>query len=231
MTLTRAAVNIGKLRRMPALTVFRKLAHLIPFQPIDAAQLCFLRFEGVPRVSPAMLRGRGVVRCGTPADLDGLTALQNKKAIFAARFAAGDHCLVAVAEGRIVGYEWLCDQPLHLEGEWHYPIQIPPGCVYAYDAYIDPAFRNGGVWLRFKSYLGEWMAARGRRAVITFVERGNVASWRTHLRFGFVPAMTVTAVRVCGRVFFHTRVEGDRWHALATQNERVIRRESLAAPD
>jgi GNAT superfamily N-acetyltransferase len=204
VTLARAVRTVGKLRRMPALAAFRKVVRLIPFRPFDIAKLRFLRLDGVPRVSPALLRGRGVVRRGTPADLDDLTALQHKRSTFAARFAAGDHCVVAVAEGRIVGYEWLCDQPMHVEGEWQYPIQIPPGCVYAYDAYIDPAFRNGGVWLRFKSYLGDWMRARGMRAVITFVEHGNVASWRTHLRFGFVPTTTVVAVRVCGRAFFRT---------------------------
>jgi GNAT superfamily N-acetyltransferase len=204
VTLTRAVSTVGKLRRMPALALFRKAAHLVPFRPFDAAKLCFLRFDGVPRVSPALLRGRGVVRRGTPADLDDLTALQDKRSIFASRFAAGDHCVVAVAEGRIVGYEWLCDQSMHVEGEWRYPIQIPPGCVYAYDAYIDPAFRNGGVWLRFKAYLGELMTSSGKRAVITFVEHGNVASWRTHVRFGFVPTMTVVAMRVCGRAFFKT---------------------------
>jgi GNAT superfamily N-acetyltransferase len=206
VTLTRALSTVGKLRRMPALTVFRKVAHLVPFRPFDAAKLCFLRYDGVPRVPPALLRGRGIVRRGTPADVDALTALQHKRSIFASRFAAGDHCMVAVADGRIVGYEWLCERPIHLEGEWLYPIRIPPGCVYAYDAYIDPAFRNGGVWLRFKAYLGEWMTVRGMRAVITFVEHGNAASWRTHLRFGFVPTMTVRAVRVCGRTFFRTTI-------------------------
>ena len=202
MTVTRAAGAIAKLRRLPALVVFRRMARMMPFTPIDVTKLCFLKLETVPRVSPALLRGRGVVRRGTVADLDDLTALQDKRAIFESRFAVGDHCVVAIADGRIVGYEWFCEQPVHREAEWGYPIRIPAGCVYAYDAFIDPGYRNGGVWLRFKAYLGEWMAARGKRSVITFVEHGNVASWRTHLRFGFAPSVTVLAVRILGRTFF-----------------------------
>ena len=202
MTVARAVVAIAKLRRMPALVVFRKMAHVMPFTPVDATKLCFLQLDGVPRVSPALLRGRGAVRRGTVADLDDLTALQDKRAVFESRFISGDHCVVAVANGRIVGYEWFCEQPVHREGEWDYPIQIPSGSVYAYDAYIDPSYRNGGLWLRFKAYLSEWMAAHGKHAVITFVEHGNVASWRTHLRFGFVPTFTVLAVRIFGRTFF-----------------------------
>jgi GNAT superfamily N-acetyltransferase len=202
VTVTRAASAIAKLRRMPALVVFRRMAHVMPFTPIDVTKLCFLRLDTMPRVSPALLRGRGVVRRGTVADLDDLTALQDKRAIFESRFGAGDHCVVAIAEGRIVGYEWFCERPVHREAEWDYPIRIPAGFVYAYDAFIDPGYRNGGVWLRFKAYLGEWMAARGKRSVITFVEHGNVASWRTHLRFGFAPSVTVLAVRIFGRTFF-----------------------------
>jgi hypothetical protein len=202
VTVTRAAGAIAKLRRLPALVVFRKMAQVMPFTPIDVTRLCFLRLDAIPRVSPALLRGRGAVRRGTVADLDDLAALQDKRAIFESRFAAGDHCVVALADGRIVGYEWFCEQPVHREGEWGYPIHIPAGCVYAYDAYIDHGYRNGGLWLRFKAYLGEWMAARGKQAVITFVEHGNVASWRTHVRFGFVPSVTVLAVRLFGRTFF-----------------------------
>ena len=206
MTVTRAVNAVGKLRWLPAPVVLRGLLRLVPFRPVDAAKLCFLRLDGVPRVPPALLRGRGVVRRGTPADLDDLTALQQKRSIFEARFAAGDHCVVAAADGRLVGYEWFCDQPVHRESEWDYPIQIPPRSVYAYDAYIDPAYRNGGVWLRFKAYLADWMAARGKRSVITFVEHGNVASWRTHVRFGFSPTVTVLAVRIFGRTFFREEV-------------------------
>ena len=35
MTVTRAVGAIAKLRRMPALIVFRKVAHVMPFTPID----------------------------------------------------------------------------------------------------------------------------------------------------------------------------------------------------
>ena len=76
--------------------------------------------------------------------------------------------------------------------------------VYAYDAYIDPAYRNTGVWLRFKAYLAEWMGAR-QAGVLTFVDYGNLASLRTHLRFGFEPSSTVFAVKAFGRTFFKRR--------------------------
>ena len=35
MTVTRAVGALAKLRRMPALIVFRKMAHAMPFTPVD----------------------------------------------------------------------------------------------------------------------------------------------------------------------------------------------------
>jgi GNAT superfamily N-acetyltransferase len=205
VTAERAAKAVAKLSRLPPLAIAHKVARLVPFRPLDAERLRFLRFDGVPGVPPAMLRGRARVRRATEADVRDLAVVQDKPALFVRRFAAGDHCVVALVEERIVGYEWFCDAPVHHEAEWAYPIAIPAGFVYAYDAYVDPAFRNTGVWLHFKAHIGDWMRAHGKRGVITFVEDGNVSSWRTHLRFGFQPAETVLAVRCFGLTFFRVQ--------------------------
>lgn len=196
MTATRAAHAVATLRRLPLLAIVHKLAHLIPFRPVDVSKLCFLRFDGVPFVSPSMIRGRTTVRRGTSADLAGLATLQDRRAIFESRFAEGDHCVVACADGRIVGFEWFSDRDSHREAEWGYEIAIPPGSVYAYDAYVDPQYRNSGVWIRFKAYMSDWMSVHGKRDVITFVEHGNLPSLRTHLRFGFAPEKTVLAIKI-----------------------------------
>jgi GNAT superfamily N-acetyltransferase len=161
-------------------------------------KLCFLRLDDVPRVPPSRLRGTGTIRAGTLADLDRLTQLRDLRATFVERFALGDRCVVAEVDGRVVGYEWFCDRPVHREEAWGYTIRIPDGFVYAYDAYIDPDYRNTGVWLKFKAYLGELMTSTGKHGVLTFVEEGNRASLGTHLRFGFKPAATVLAFKVLG---------------------------------
>src|SRR5205823_1790592 len=156
--------------------------------PVDLGKLCFLRLEGVPHVPKGMLRGSTRVRGATPNDIADMCRLQNKPQVFLERFADGDECVVAMSGERIVGYEWFSAQPLHQEAAWGLPIEIPGGFVYAYDAYIDPAYRNTGVWLRFKAFLSERMTATGKRGVLTFVDYGNWPSLRTHIRFGFIPS-------------------------------------------
>ena len=81
---------------------------------------------------------------------DALVRLRDQRAVFLEQFAAADHCVVAAVGDRIIGYEWFCERAVHRESAWGYRIAIPGGFVYAYDAYIGPAYRNTGVWLRFK---------------------------------------------------------------------------------
>ena len=216
MSWARFRARVASLARTPRLLLAQKLLRRVPLRPVDVGKLCFLQLDGLPTVPPAMLRGDADVRFATAADLPGLTELQNKAAMFLARFAQGDRCVVAIADGRIVGYEWFCDNPFHRETAWGYRITIPGGFVYAYDAYIDPAHRNTGVWLRFKAYLAEWMAARGKQGVLTFVDYGNWPSLRTHLRFGFHATESVVALRVAGvRLFRKVRtVSSATWSYL-----------------
>jgi len=209
MTLRQGARRVAALAATPRLLLAQKLLRRVPMRPIEIGQLCFLQLNGVPKVPPAMLRGQVDVRLATAADLPLLVKLQDKAAVFSERFAQGDRCVIAIIDGRTVGYEWFSDQEFHQESVWGYRITIPGGFVYAYDAFIDPAYRNTGVWLRFKAFLAEWMAATGKRGVITFVNYGNWPSLRTHLRFGFQPTESIVAVRVAGvRLFRKARAIG-----------------------
>jgi GNAT superfamily N-acetyltransferase len=209
MRWARLKERIASLAHTPRLLLAQKLLRRVPLRPIDVGQLCFLQLNGLPTVPPAMLRGQADVRLATPADLPGLVRLQNKTDMFRERFAQGDRCVVAMIDDQLVGYEWFSENPFHHEAAWGYRITIPGGFVYAYDAYIEPAHRNTGVWLRFKAYLAEWMAARGKQGVLTFVDYGNWPSLRTHLRFGFRPTESVVALRVIGvRLFRKARAVG-----------------------
>ena len=196
---------ISRLRRTPVFVLLQMLVRLIPFRPIDIGRLCFLRFEGRPTVPAGMLRGAAQVRLATPADVDALTRLQDRRGAFLSRFAHGDLCMVAMIGSMIVGFEWFSEAAEHLETVWGMTIAIPRNFVYAYDGYVDAAHRNSGIWLRFKGFLGEWMSCHDKSGIVTFVDYGNFPSLNTHRRFGFVSSSTVLAVKVLRRSFFRHR--------------------------
>jgi len=199
MTTAALRRKTAMLARTPPLLIAQKLLRRVPFRPIDVGKLCLLTYDGVPRVPPPLLRGPATVREATRSDLDALAGLCDRRDAFAARFAAGDRCVIAEVDGRAVGFEWFCDADVHHETGWGYDIDVPAGYVYAYDAFIDRAYRNTGVWLKFKAYLAGLMLRTGKRGVLTFVDYGNWASHRTHLRFGFRPFDTVLVVKLFGR--------------------------------
>ena len=216
MTWTQLRDRVKSLAHTPRLLLAQKVLRRVPLRPVDVGKLCFLQLDGVPRVPPSMLRGQADVRFATADDLDALARLQDRRELFRDRFAEGDRCVIALADGRVVGYEWFSDNPVHHETGWGYWITIPGGYVYAYDAYIDPGYRNTGLWLRFKADLAEWMTAGDKKGVLTFVDYGNWPSLRTHLRFGFVPTESVLALRVAGlRLFRKVRAVGTATWSLA----------------
>lgn len=197
-------MRVKELARTPPLLIAQRLLRRVPLRPIDVGKLCFLQLNGLPEVPASMLRGQADVRFATTDDLDALARLQDRKALFRQRLAQGDRCIIAISDGRVVGYEWFTDSSVHHETGWGYRITVPGGYVYAYDAFIEPAYRNTGVWLRFKAHLAQWMAARGKHGVLTFVDYGNWPSLRTHLRFGFQPTESVLALRIVKLRLFRT---------------------------
>jgi len=214
---------LNRLRRTPLFVLLQTLLKLIPFRPVEIGKLCFLRFDGVPRVPKGMLRGPAVVRLATTDDVDGLARLQDRRSAFISRFAHGDFCVVAMIGSLIVGYEWFSEAAEHIEAVWGLTIAIPRNFVYAYDAYIDPAYRNSGIWLRFKGFVGHWMSLHHKSGVLTFVDEGNWASLHTHRRFGFVPTSTVFVLRVLGKSFF-------RQQDAATSSRSFVVRPTTTGP-
>jgi GNAT superfamily N-acetyltransferase len=199
--------RLAELRRTPSLLLAQKVLRRVPFRPVDVGKLCFLRLERTPQIAPRLLRGPGIVRAATRDDLEALVTFRNHRDVFLARFAEGDRCAVAEVDGRIVGYEWFCNRGIHEETAWGYRILIPAGYVYAYDAFIDPGYRNSGIWLRFKAHLGDLMRETGHIGVLTFVDYGNWPSLRTHLRFGFKPDTEVFVIKILGKLVSRRRTE------------------------
>ena len=190
-------------QRRSLLVRLRNLLQRIPYRPIDINCLYFLEYAGLPPRETAFRRLRGEIRGATLDDLDGITRCQSTPHAFLKRFQSNDHCVVAVVDGHIVGYEWFCDKPFHLEERYSYKIEIPPDAIYAYDAFILPEHRLAGIWLKFKTaYLRELMQALRKRKILTMIDHGNHMSMNTHLRFGFRLVRMVLIVKLFGKSFY-----------------------------
>lgn len=195
--------RIRQFARRPLLVNLRGVLQRIPFRPLDINCFYLMEYSGIPPVHANFIRGRAELRRGTLDDLEGLTACQDTPRAFLNRFASGDHCSVAVLDGRIVGYQWYCDKPLYVEERYAYKIDVPPDAIYTYDVFILPEHRLSGLWFKFHSvYLRGFMQTRRRQRIIGIIDYDNRLSMNTHLRFGFRPTGRVFVIKMLGRSFF-----------------------------
>ncbi len=174
--------------------IIRAALDRVPMHLVAVNRMYLLRYDGIPQTPEKHMSGPAEIRAGRPEDIDALVRCQGDRATFVERFASGDRCVAAVLNGEIVGYEWFSIQRRHVVPEFGYAIDIPPGSIYAYDAYILPAYRLRGIWLGFMRHLAGLMRELSLNRVLTYTEYGNDLSLRTHLRFGFVHFKTVTVV-------------------------------------
>ncbi len=197
----RTLINrIMNLRKDPPFIIFQTILDKATWRSLQVRRFFFLFYNGVPEVRNP--RGPGEVRKGMSSDVDGMAGFENKKELFSRRFSVNDHCIVAVANGKIVGYEWFTDKSYHIEERYRYKINIPADSVYAYDAYISPEYRMCGFWLKFKMAMAGMMRQLGRHRIITMIDYENSISMNTHLRFGFIPFKNILVIRVLGKNFF-----------------------------
>ena len=146
------------------------------------------------------------VRGGTLLDLDKMAECQNFPHAAVERFASKEHCVVAVADGRIVGYQWFCDKPARIEERYSFNVQIPADALYGYDAFVRPECRRLKVWSRFHSeYLPKLLARLQRNKIIVMVDQGNSASMNAHIRLGYKLYRKVYVLKIRNRSLFVTR--------------------------
>jgi len=183
--------------------ILREVLQRIPFKPLDINGLYFMEYADIPPADANFQRGRANVRDATLRDLEGLVACQNTRDAFVKRFRSNDYCVVAVCGDRVVGYEWFCDKACYVEERYSLEIPIPSAAIYAYDGFILPEHRVGGIWVKFQSvYLRELMQRLHKQKVVTMIDYGNRLSMKTHLRFGFKLVSRVFVIKIFGKSFF-----------------------------
>lgn len=190
------------------LVMARRLLQRVPWAPLDLNCLYFLEYRGLPPERSSRFTGQtGIeVRGASREDFERLNECDEVRSSFLQRLDSNDHCVLALAQGQIVGYQWFCGHPVHVEERYALRIGVPTDTIYTYDAFILPEFRLTGIWVKFQSlYLRDLMRKLGKNRIITMVDRGNQLSLATHLRFGYRPYHEVLVLRLFGKSLFLER--------------------------
>ena len=189
--------RLRELWREHPVTLVGAILHRIPFHPV---RIVYFRRLELRHVAPATRTPDEsiVVAPAGREDLDLLVRCADKREIFEKRFAAGEICLAARADGCIAGYEWFSTKSPQVEERYGYAFDLPSDALYAYDAYTSESHRERGVWRQVMIAAEALMAREGKRRVLAHVEYGNPVSYRAHLRVGYRPVERYLFTSVLG---------------------------------
>jgi GNAT superfamily N-acetyltransferase len=170
----------------------------IPFHPIRVVYFRRLELRGSPE---APVRAETTTRLADRSDLNLLVRCFDKRETFERRFASGESCLIALADGAVVGYEWFSTKRRQVEERYGYPFDIPGDALYSYDAYTSESHRDRGVWRQIMVAAAAMRAREGKERIVAHVEYGNPGSYAAHLRVGFRPIERYLFLSVLGLRF------------------------------
>ena len=178
--------RLRDLWREHPLVFLSALLHRIPFHPIRIVY--FRRLELTETPGPSRRPGPPLpTRPADRSDLELLVRCFDKRETFVRRFDAEETCLVVLAEGAVVGYEWFSTRPRQVEERYGYSFELPDDALYSYDAYTAESHRDRGIWRQIMIGGREIMAREGKSRILAHVEFGNPGSYAAHLRVGFRP--------------------------------------------
>lgn len=192
------------------LTLAQKILRRVPFARLDINCLNCLEYypiEGnVTAADEALL-----VRDAIPADIDRMAECGNFPEGLLERFAAHEHCVVAISDGKVIGYQWFCDKSFRIEERYGYIVEIPSDAVYGYDAFVLPNYRRARVWTRFHAqYLKGLLTRLGRNRVIVMVDQNNRVSMKAHLGLGYRLYRKIYISVVFGKCLWVKKASGGR---------------------
>src|SRR5579884_2428050 len=193
--------KIKRAFRQPFFLLLQGLLNKIPFQPLRMACFYILLLDQAPELPLAEARV-GEVRLAGPENIQELIQCENKPECFLRRFQAGDLCFMVQVDGKIAGYEWFSDAPIHLEERYRYQVDIPSDKLYAYDAYIIPEYRHRGLWLQVVEQSILFLDQIERKRELALIDHENQRSLQLHRRLGFYPDKKVFYFSLFGMTFF-----------------------------
>lgn len=148
-------------------------AYMFCAQPVDAVAMPAMRPDP-----------HSAVRLARPGDAL-LAALPRPPQAIARRFAAGASCHAISVKGEFAGCIWIArghyDED---EVRCRYLLADPVRCVWDFDVYVSPRFRNGRTMGRLWQAVGATLTAEQVRWTCSRISLYNLPSVQSHERLG-----------------------------------------------
>jgi hypothetical protein len=154
---------------------------------------------------PAAEMAVSTFRYGDERDLASLTAPEyaysgDARAFGFERLRAGDRLVLGESAGRVVFYAWLMFRQMDMSIGNYSP--LPSDCAYTYKLFTVADCRGRRICPAYYEWVKRELWTAGYNRLFAWVETGNRASIRTHLRSGFRQAGCIWHFRFLFHSFF-----------------------------
>lgn len=123
--------------------------------------------------------------------------------IIVARLKAGERCLVAEHEGKIIYMNWVGFYGAHVFESYEKKRGLFPGEAIGHSTFCAEAFRNQHVTSAARSELFRFLTETGTRKVVSYVDPDNVSSSRVVSRFGARPVKMLHVLKILGLTTYY----------------------------
>lgn len=162
----------------------RLLRYKIVAQPIGSAALRGLRADSVTVVTR------------TKADSPVVAAFPRPKQVLQQRFASGAECFTAIVRNTFAGFIWFKREGYDEdEVRCQYVLLEPDRCVWDFDVYVEPQFRNRRTLARLWQAVDSHLAEQGIQWSFSRISAFNADSVAAHARLSTVDCGS--AVFIC----------------------------------
>lgn len=114
----------------------------------------------------------------------------------AERFMQGDECILAVYNGRIVGYIWIMEGYMELS-QYNY-IKIPRNWAYVYSVFVIKEFRGKRIIHAMNGCIIQKLGRKNVKIIITTVAKDNKPAAKAKERIGFKRVSEIIIFKLLG---------------------------------
>jgi RimJ/RimL family protein N-acetyltransferase len=127
---------------------------------------------------------------------------QSLKELMKSRLTAGEECLIAEYDGKLMYMNWIGFQNTHTFEPHELKRGLCTGEAEAYNAYCAPEYRGNSLMGAVHSNILSLYKGRGYEKVITYVQPDNNASIKVVTRIYGKPVQKVSIPKICGFSFY-----------------------------
>ena len=111
---------------------------------------------------------------------------------------AGDRCMIAEYEGKIIHMNWIGFHNAHLFEPFERKRGLKSGEALSHNTYCAKDYRNNGLMTAVRSEVFNFLANNNYIKLINYIDHDNDASMKVTKRFGGKPVGTIHNLKILG---------------------------------